>query len=146
MTLPRLSFAERLSGAYRELAAGSRDRPLFIEIEARCGEAGSRMRCPAVGRLSAEGLALSTKVEGHIQMGMRGLLYELAFVSDAGRELRLIADKSQLAASVYAGFTTLRGVLFDGDRGDRLATVAARFDARGDVVWWLRQLRLRAGG
>lgn len=134
-------FGERLSGAYRELRPGTKDRPLHLELSARSGELGSIMRCPAIGVISADGLARRAEVSGHIQLGAN-LVYELGFATDAGRRVRLVGEKRQLRASVYAGFTTLRGWLFDVEQGQRVATVVARFDARGDVLWWLRQLRL----
>lgn len=136
-----VAFAERLSGSYRDRS--ERDRPLSIELRARSSRGEPFGRFVAGGRLSADGIATNAELSGSVVFSLRGsLAYDLSFTSPSGERLRLLAHKRDLYIHPYAAFTTLRGALVDAATGDRIALVAARFDARGDVGWWLKNVRL----
>ncbi len=133
-----LRFEERLAGSYR--FGEGRDRPLRLEIVATSSGGG---RFDATGLLDAPGLAARAPLEGRVTVARPlRISYELAFRDDRGEPLRLVADKAQLFEHAYAGLTTLRGALVDARYGRRVALFAARFDARGDIGWWLSRLRL----
>lgn len=133
-----LEFAERLSGSLR--FAGGRDQPIRLDLKGR-SIAGHRLRrFAAEGTLCAGSFARAAPVAGTITLAHGTLVYDLAFEDDRGGRLRLEADKRHLFADLYAGFTTLRGTVFEETKA--VATFSARFDARGDLGWWLKNLRV----
>lgn len=135
-----LRFEERLSGSYR--FGEERDRPLRLEIVATSSPGGG---FDASGVIDAPGLAARAPVAGRLVLGRPlRIVYELGFQDEGGARLRLVASKAQLFEHAYASLTTLRGEIFGDSSGAPVAVFAARFDARGDLGWWLSRLSLRA--
>ncbi len=133
-----LRFEERLAGSYR--FGDERDRPLRLELVATSTGGG---RFDVTGLIDAPGLAARAPLEGRITLGRPlRISYALTFPDDAGRSLRLVAEKARLLEHAYASLTTLRGELVETQEERRVAVFAARFDARGDIGWWLSRLRL----
>lgn len=151
MDLPALplglavEFRERLSGSYRDRAG--RDRPLRLDFYARSSRAEGVHTFVAGGTIDADGLASRAALAGTIAFSPASwtrlsLRYEATFMSIDGTKLRLVAHKNDLRFALYSAFTTLRGTIEDASSGAIVAPFAARFDARGDLRWWLSHLRL----
>lgn len=150
---PQLRFEERLSGAYRLVGARGedRERPLRLALMATSDPCAPLARFQVQeGVVQAPGL-LDVRLSGGeitIQSAKVGwlLAYALRAFSEADSDLWILGEKEIAARDLYAGFTTLRGALVDKARDEKVAELCLRFDARGDVGWWLRSLNLAAGG
>jgi hypothetical protein len=136
-----VEFAERLSGSYRDHAG--LEHPLRMELQGR-SRRGTRLRSfDVTGSLTARGLCERAPLSGEIRYaGPWSLEYDLELSDATGRRLRVRAAKRELGAALYAAFTTLRGAFVDPATSDEVASFAARFDARGDLRWWLENLKI----
>lgn len=148
---PSLRFEERLSGGYRLSGAHGQQRelPLRITLEARSDPRAPLIRFEVSGGFVRGSDPLQAPlVGGEISVEDASLGWRLCYALQlAGAGDRwIVASKELTPGELYAGFTTLRGRLEDRARGEQVAELCLRFDARGDVGWWLKGLRVRRGG
>lgn len=127
MTL-RLSFEERLRGFVRDEAG--HELPFELEVRHRGAAAlEAEARCAWFGTIALSGRALLARRP-------LALRYELA----RGADWSIALAREHLWPDPYAALTTLSGRLL---RAGRVAgALALRLDARDDLGWMLRRVRL----
>lgn len=145
---PRVRFEERLSGGYRLVGSRGedRERPLRVTLAATSDPRSPLVRFEVQdGLVQGLGLTDAPLTGGAITIRNAKFGWVLEYVLRTSEDLWILAAKEIFAGDLYAGFTTLRGTVLDKGRGENVAELCLRFDARGDVGWWLERLRLAAG-
>lgn len=142
-----LEFWETMSGAYHFVDKPHDERPMSFTIRAKSAPIWRFLRHPEVeieGEVFAPGLANHRHVRGTLGMDVlrtRTLPYHFTFVGDDGRKYEFRGQKDVSPLALLETMTTLPGSIRD-EEGREVATALLRFDARSDLLTFLRSFRL----
>jgi hypothetical protein len=145
--MSRLEFWETMSGAYHFTDKPHEERPMSFTVHAKSPSLLRFLRHPEVeieGEVFAPGLAKHRHVHGTLGMDVlrtRTLPYRFKFVGDDGRSYEFKGQKDVSPFALLETMTTLPGSIRD-DRGVEVAVALLRFDARSDLLTFLRSFRL----
>jgi hypothetical protein len=140
-------FTETMAGSYRLLEGDRDERPMAFTIVARAPALRRLLQRPCVeieGALDAEDLADHRPARGTMGLDVlrTGLIrYELDFEANDGGRYRFSGAKRVRVARLLETMTTLPARILDAT-GAAVATAELRFDARGDLLRFLRSWRL----
>ena len=140
-------FWETMAGAFHFVDKPHDERPMSFTICAKSPPLLRFLRQPEVeieGEVFAPGLANHRHVRGTLGMDVlrtRTLPYRFKFVGDDGRSYVFQGQKDVSALALLETMTTLPGSIRD-ERGVEVAVALLRFDARSDLLTFLRSFRL----
>lgn len=137
-------FTETMRGTWSP-GDGSGRRVLWFRLDADATNALGYLKTGGMqldGRLFAEGLASDVATRGSLQVQplKRRIAYRLEFTGDDGQVYRFVGDKQLSVLRLLSSMTTLPGDITDA-HGTRVGTALVRFDARRDLLPFLRTLR-----
>jgi hypothetical protein len=136
------TFAETMSGTWwREGEENQRSLSFTLRARSRSLRDGV---AEVEGTLEAEGLARGAAVTGTLTirpLRERVIRYELSFVDDGGRPLRLVGQKDLRATRPLASLTTLPAQIV-GEDGHPVAGCRLRFQLRTQLVPFLASWRV----
>jgi hypothetical protein len=139
-------FRETMSGSYRLDASPDRERAISFTVGAKVTTMLKFLRdkkAAIQGAIEMEGFANHRACRGTMVMDpLIGKIvgYELTFADDAGRTHVLQGQKNVEFTRFLHTMTTLPAQIFDSD-GKRVGEATLRFDARSDLVRFLRSFR-----
>lgn len=139
-------FRETMSGSYRLDASPGRERAISFTVGARVSALGKFLRdkrAAIQGAIEMEGFAAHRACRGTMVMDPligRIVGYELAFQDDQGRPHRLAGKKSVELTRFFETMTNLPAEIFDAS-GKRVGEARLRFDARSDLLRFLKSFR-----
>ncbi len=136
------SFAEHMSGTFHLLTDQLVDRSISLDISAHVRVLRTRVASVA-GRIRAEGFA-DTTVQGTLGLHAlheRRIPYELFFVSDAGRPMRLFGEKDFSWLAPARTLAVLPFTIVQTGAWEEIARGTLRFDLRHDWRKLARSLR-----
>jgi hypothetical protein len=140
------AFSETMSGSYRLDASPMRERAMSFTVGVRV-DAWSKFlrdRIAAIqGAIEMEGFAAHRPLRGTMELDPilgRRIGYAFDFVDDQGRPHRFAGRKDVDFFRPLETMTTLPGEILDGG-GQRVGEARLRFDARADLVRFLRSFR-----
>lgn len=142
-----LEFWETMSGAYHFVDKPHDERPMSFTIRAKSPPLLRFLRRPEVeieGEVFAPGLANHRHVRGTLGMDVlrTGTLpYHFKFVGDDGKSYVFKGQKNVSPLALLETMTALPGSIRD-ERGVEVAVALLRFDARSDLLTFLRSFRL----
>ncbi len=144
MKLGLHGFSETMRGTWTP-TDGSGRRVLWFSIDADAIDALSYLKDGVMqldGTMFAEGLAENVPATGRLEVQpmRRRIGYRLTFKGDDGKTYRLIGEKTLSMLRPLHGATTLPLEITD-EHGARVGTSLTRFDARRDLVGFLRTFR-----
>ncbi|MFO0554961.1 MAG: hypothetical protein U0271_41675 [Polyangiaceae bacterium] len=140
-----LAFSERATGGFWRFDEPAREHPLRFHLRATAPRVERPLTFRVTGDFSADGLVDAGTLTGTITAPRAWMLeYRLNIVKDGAVSLVLHGAKHNIHRDLYAGMTTLAGTLSEPDASSPFARFVSRFDARGDVRWWLRNLHVGA--
>ncbi len=145
--MSNLEFWETMSGAFHFVDKPDRDLPMSFTIRAKSAPLLRFLRRPEVeieGEVFAPGLANHRHVRGTLGMDVlrTGTLpYRFQFVGDDGQSYEFKGQKNVSPTALMETMTTLPGSIRDKD-GKEIAVALLRFDARSDLLTFLRSFRL----
>lgn len=139
-------FHETMSGSYRLAGSAERDRAMSFTIRARVHSVLRFLRdrlAEIEGEVDLEGYADHRAMRGTLEIDPllgKKLVYAFAFEDNDGQKRRFVGKKSVELLHLLETMTTLPGAILD-DGGHTLGSAMLRFDARSDLVKWLRSFR-----
>ena len=142
-----LEFWETMSGAYHFVDKPHDERPMSFTIRAKSPPLLQFLRRPEVeieGEVFAPGLANHRHVRGTLGMDVlrTGTLpYHFKFVGDDGKSYVFRGQKDVSPFALLETMTALPGSIRD-EGGVEVAVALLRFDARSDLLTFLRSFRL----
>lgn len=142
-----LEFWETMSGAYHFVDKPHDERPMSFTIRAKSAPLLRFLRRPEVeieGEVFAPGLANRRLLRGTLGMDVlrTGTLpYRFKFVGDDGKSYVFQGQKNVSPLALIETMTTLPGSIRD-ERGTDVAVALLRFDARSDLLTFLRSFQL----
>ena len=142
------SFRETMSGTYWRLDAPTDERAIEFRLRASTSDVARFARDKTwnvrTGTLDAEGLATSRPLEGTLAFRLldeRRLPYRLLFAGDDGARYELSGQKEWTGLAPLESMTLLPASLYDAG-GQEIGRATLRFDARADLLRWLKSFRL----
>lgn len=137
-------FSETMRGTWTP-GDGSGRRVLWFSIDADATNALSYLKDGVMqidGTMFAEGLAENVPASGQLEVQpmRRRIGYRLTFQGNDGKTYRLIGEKTLSVLRPLHGATTLPSEITD-EFGARVGTSLTRFDARHDLVGFVRSFR-----
>lgn len=137
----RARFRQTLVGSFREVAAGSAERPICLELEAAEPALlpGLRREIAVRGRCDAKGLADARPLTGRVLLGAWSPFaaeYRLETSSNQGLPLAVFARRKLSLREPLWSASTVSGELSDGE-GRRLASLELRIDFRREIRRWV---------
>lgn len=145
--MSNLEFWETMAGAFHFVDKPERDLPMSFTIRAKSAPLLRFLRHPEVeieGDIFAPGLANHRRVRGTLGMDVlrtRTLPYRFQFVGDDGKSYEFKGQKNVSPTALLETMTTLPGSICD-EHGKEVAVALLRFDARSDLLTFLRSFRL----
>jgi hypothetical protein len=142
-------FTETMRGTWSP-SDGSGRRVLWFRLDADATNAFGYMKAGEMqldGTFFAEGLAneVATRGRMEVQPLRRRIAYRLEFKGDDGKAYRFVGEKRLNVLRLLSTMTTLPGEITDA-HGARVGTALVRFDARRDLLPFLRTFRLAESG
>jgi hypothetical protein len=140
-------FRETMSGSYHLDATPDRERAISFTAAARVHDLPRFLRdrmAEIEGEVVMEGFAEHRPMRGTLEIDPvlgRKLVYEFDFEGDDGKKYRFAGRKTVEVLRPLETMTTLPAEVFD-DAGKRVAEAVVRFDARSDLVKFLKSWRL----
>jgi hypothetical protein len=140
-------FWETMAGAYHFVDKPHDERPMSFTVHAKSPPLFRFLRRPEVeieGEVFASGLANHRHVRGTLGMDLlrTGTLpYRFKFVADGGQSYVFQGQKDVSPLALLETMTSLPGSIRD-ERGVEVAVALLRFDARSDLLTFLRSFRL----
>jgi hypothetical protein len=137
-------FTETMRGTWTP-SDGSGRRVMWFRIDADATSALAYLRrgeMRVTGTMFAEGLAEGVPARGllEVQPFAGRIAYRLDFSGDDGRSYRFGGEKSPSLSKLLVSMTTLPGEIVVAD-AERIGTAHLRFDARNDLLPFLRTFR-----
>ena len=144
------SFEESMSGSYHLLDAQLDERAVSFSLRARV--AGLRRfvkdRLARIeGEVNVEGFADRAPLTGTLALKLldeQRLTYDFEFDANDGRRYRFHGQKDVTMIDLFDTMTTLPASIYDAE-GREVARAVLRFDARANLVAFLRSWRARLG-
>lgn len=139
-------FHETMSGSYRLDAGPDRERAMSFTIGARVDHLRKFLRdrmATIQGAIDMEGFAAHRPLRGTLELDPilgRRIAYDFHFAGDDGHTFRFAGCKTVDFFRLMETMTTLPGEIFDAS-GARIGEACLRFDARSDLVRFLRSFR-----
>lgn len=138
-------FTETMRGTWSR-SDGSGRRVLSFRLDADAISAARYLKRGAMqldGEFFAEDLANDTPTHGTLEVRplRRRIAYRLDFTGDDGKLYHFTGEKRLSALRPLRSLTTLTAEITDA-HGARVGTALVRFDARRDLVAFVRTLRL----
>jgi hypothetical protein len=140
-------FWETMAGAYHFVDKPHDERPMSFTVHAKSPPLLRFLRHPEVeieGEVFAPGLANHRYVRGTLGMDLfrTGTLpYKFRFVGDDDKSYVFQGQKDVSALALLETMTSLPGSIRNGN-GLEVAIALLRFDARSDLLTFLRSFRL----
>lgn len=140
-------FWETMSGAYHFVDKPHDERPMSFTIRAKSPPLLRFLRRPEVdieGDVFAPGLANHRLVRGTLGMDLlrTGTLpYRFGFVGDDGQPYVFQGQKDVSPLALMETMTSLPGSIRN-KQGEEVAVALLRFDARSDLLTFLKSFRL----
>ncbi|MDI1451856.1 hypothetical protein [Polyangium sp. 6x1] len=140
-------FRETMAGSYHRVDEPHKERPLAFTIRARSAPILRFLRRPVVeieGAIDAPGLADHRYLRGTLGMDLlrTGTLpYAFHFHGDDDKPYVFEGQKDVSVRELLESMTVLPGAIKD-EEGALVARALLRFDARSDLVKFLRSFRL----
>lgn len=144
-----LEFWETMSGAYHFVDKPHDERPMSFTIRAKSPPMLRFLRRPEVeieGEVFAPGLANYRHVRGTLGMDVLRtgkLPYRFTFVGDDSQSYVFQGQKDVSPFALLETMTSLPGSIRN-EHGEEVAVALLRFDARSDLLTFLRSFRLVA--
>lgn len=139
-------FRETMAGSYHRVDEPHKERPLSFTIRARSAPLLRFLRRPEVeieGAIDAPGLAEHRYLRGTLGMDLlrTGTLpYAFHFQGDDDKPYVFEGQKNVSARELVETMTVLPGEIKTAD-GDLVARALLRFDARSDLLKFLKSFR-----
>lgn len=140
-------FWETMAGAYHFVDKPHDERPMSFTIRAKSPPLLRFLRRPEVeieGDIFAPGLANHRHARGTLGMDVlrtRTLPYRFKFVGDDGQSYVFQGQKDVSPFALLETMTSLPGSIRN-ERGEEVAVALLRFDARSDLLTFLRSFQL----
>jgi len=140
-------FWETMSGGYHFVDKPHDERPMSFTVRAKSPPLFRFLRHPHVdieGEMFAPGLANHRLARGTLGMDVlrtSTLPYRLEFVGDDGKSYVFQGKKDVSPLALLETMTSLPGSILD-ERGIEVAVALLRFDARSDLLTFLRSFQL----
>ncbi len=140
-------FRETMSGSYHRIGASDRELAIAFTVRAVAHDWLRFLRdrkAALTGEVVVEGLADHRPLHGTLKIDPllgRELVYDFEFPADDGRTLRFFGKKSVELLRPLHTMTTLPAQLLAVD-GEVVGEGRLRFDARSDLLRWLRSFRI----
>ncbi|MBK9262441.1 MAG: hypothetical protein IPM54_21885 [Polyangiaceae bacterium] len=140
-------FWETMAGAYHFVDKPDEERPMSFTIHAKSPPLLRFLRRPEVdieGEVFAPGLASHRHVRGTLGMDVLRtgkLPYWFRFVGDDDKRYVFQGQKDVSPLALLETMTALPGSIID-ENGAEVAVALLRFDARSDLLTFLRSFRL----
>src|SRR5262245_13719689 len=151
MKLPLgFAFEETMAGTWwRREAAGATngERPVAFTVRAQAADLAEWLRTGQValdGTIEVDGLAAHVPARGTMLLAplrQRIIRYELAFTGDDARPYRLEGQKDISLADLPGSLTLLPATIVRGDGNEEVGRATLRFDAKADLLEFLRSWR-----
>lgn len=144
MKLGLHGFSETMRGTWTP-NDGSGRRVLWFSIDADATDAFAYLKDGVMqidGTMFAEGLAENVPATGRLEVQpmRRRIAYQLTFQGQDGKEYRLVGEKTLSLLRPLRGATVLPSEITDAF-GAPIGTSLTRFDARHDLVGFVRSFR-----
>jgi hypothetical protein len=139
-------FRETMSGSYHLLDQPDQERPFSFSVRARSVPWLRFLREPLAdieGEVDAEGFADHCALRGTMLLDLvrgRRLGYRFDFADNEGKRRVFRGEKLVELTRLAHTMTTLPGAIED-EGGREVGRVLVRFDARSDLVQFLRSFR-----
>lgn len=142
-------FRETMAGSFHFVSEPHHERPMSFTVRARSRSLLQFLRRPEVeieGEVDAPPIANHRLLRGTLGMDVlrTGTLpYSFQFQGDDGRSYVFEGKKTYSLREALESMTVLPGVIKD-DKGEEIAEALLRFDARSDLLRFLKSFRRSA--
>ena len=141
-------FRETMSGSYHLLEKPTEDRAISFSISAHVESVRRFVRDKTArieGDVTMEGIAEKRPLSGTLGLLLfaeQRLPYAFSFKADDGKRYTFRGEKDVLLATLPDSITTLPASVFD-EHDREIARAVVRFDLRGDLVKFIKSIRLK---
>ena len=146
---PGFQFRETMRGAYHMLDAPTEERRIEFTVDVSTKDVRKFLvdRIWKIeGTIDVDGIARARPLKGSLGFRLldeRRLPYRFTFVGDDGKTYEFAGQKDWSPLAPVETMEVLPATLYEG--GKEVGRATLRFDARNDLVSFLRSFRLKFG-